>query len=148
SVTLMGTGSAPAVSLTPASLSFGNQLMGSSSPGQPITLTNTGTSLSITSITTTGDFGQTNNCGAVVSAGASCTITVTFTPTATGARSGSVSISDNASDSPQAVTLSGTGVAPGLSFSPTSVFLGATVLNSTSVKKTVTLTNSGTGMLN
>jgi hypothetical protein len=55
------------------------------------------------------DFAQTNNCGSVLAAAASCTINVTFTPTATGTRTGALWITDNAVGSPQAISLSGTG---------------------------------------
>jgi hypothetical protein len=59
--------------------------------------------------TCTGDFSQTNACGSSVSAGANCSISVKFAPTATGSRSASVSIADNASGSPHAIGLTGTG---------------------------------------
>ncbi len=122
SIALSGTGNAnaPAVSLSPTSVSFGNQTQGVSSPSQTITLTNSGTQpLSISSIGFTGtnasDFGQTNNCpsgSSTLAANASCTINVTFSPGATGSRSASLTLTDNASDSPQSVALSGTGMAP------------------------------------
>ena len=109
-VTLTGTGTEPAVSLSSSSLTFSAQIVTNSSSAQTITLTNTGNaSLTISSITASGDFSQTNTCGTTVSTGANCTISVTFKPTAAGTRTGSVSISDNASDSPQSVALSGTG---------------------------------------
>ncbi|MGO8948434.1 MAG: hypothetical protein ACLQUY_12400, partial [Ktedonobacterales bacterium] len=47
-----------------------------------------------------------------VAAGASCSLSVTFTPSANGTRSATVTITDNATGSPQSVTLSGTGVTP------------------------------------
>jgi hypothetical protein len=62
--------------------------------------------------TNPGDFAQTNICGSTVAMGANCTINATFTPTAAGSRNASVSISDNASGSPQTISLSGTGVLP------------------------------------
>jgi hypothetical protein len=79
-----------------------------------VTLTNIGNaSLSITSIglngTNSGDFAQTNTCGSSVLSGANCSISVTFAPTAAGARNATVSVADNASGSPQTVTLSGAG---------------------------------------
>jgi subtilase family serine protease len=103
-----------AVSLSPARLTFSSQNTGTTSPAQSVTLSDTGSaSLTISSITVggsnPGDFAQTNTCGSGVAAGGNCTINVTFKPTATGSRSASLSISDNASGSPQALTLSGTG---------------------------------------
>src|SRR5204863_8828803 len=110
-----GTSAATAVTLSPTSLSFGNQSVGAISAAQTVTITNTGTStLVINSITASGDFVQTNTCSAklnILNVNESCTASVSFQPTASGARSGSLSINDNASGSPQSVALSGTGVA-------------------------------------
>jgi hypothetical protein len=111
-VTLSGTGTY--VSLLPASLSFGNQKVRTTSSAETITLTNTNASaLSITSIkiggTNNGDFAQTNTCGTSVAAGASCIISVTFTPLEKGARSAAVNITDSGGGSPQSVPVSGTG---------------------------------------
>ena len=103
----------PVVNLSPTSLTFAGQNVGTTSPPQTVTLKNVGTgALSITSITTVGDFGQTNNCPATVAVNGSCTINVTFSPTATSSRSGSVKVNDNATDTPQTVSLQGTGNNP------------------------------------
>jgi len=60
-----------------------------------------------------GDFTQTNNCGARVNAGASCTFTVNFTPQATGNRTANMDIKDNGGGSPQGLRLSGIGTSAG-----------------------------------
>ena len=103
----------PIVSLSPTSLSFGNQVVGTTSPVRRITLANTGVGPLPFSITITGtnaaDFAQTNSCGTSVASGATCMINVTFKPTDTGSRRGTVVITDNATGSPHAVALSGTG---------------------------------------
>jgi len=148
-VGLSGTGTAPAASLSATSLSFGNQTIGTTSAAQTVTLTDTGTaSLTVTSIGVIGsnasDFAQTNTCGSSVAAGANCTLTVTFTPSAAGNRAASLSVSDNATGSPQLVSLSGTGAPPLLSVSPTSAAFGNVVPNSTASLPFV-LTNSGSG---
>src|SRR6266702_230632 len=119
-VALSGTGviAAPAVSLNPTSVSFGNQKVGIDSTAQTVTLTNSGTTpLSISSIALTGtnaaDFAQTNTCPAstnTLAAGSSCTISLTFTPGASGTRSANLTLTDNAADSPQVVALTGTGI--------------------------------------
>lgn len=101
----------PGVSLSPGAVDFGNIPIGTSAPAQNITLQNTGAAaLAINSISTTGDYSVANDCGAGLAPGASCTLNITFTPTATGARPGTAQISDNASNSPQSATLTGTGV--------------------------------------
>jgi hypothetical protein len=110
---------APTVSLSGTSLSFGTTYVGVAATAQTITLTNSGTAaLSVTSIAVSGansgDFAQTNTCGTSVDIGAKCTISVTFTPGSTGPRSASVTISDKASGSPQSIGLSGAGIAVSL----------------------------------
>jgi hypothetical protein len=148
-VSLTGTGTAPLVSLSPASLTFPAQAVGTSSSAQTVTLSNTGNvALSVTSITASGDFSQTNTCGASVAAGASCTLSVTFKPTAVGARTGAVTIADNASPATQTVSLTGTGVvAPFVSLSPASLTFSAQAVGATSSAQSVTLTNTGNATL-
>jgi len=148
-VALSGTGTAPASSFSPTSLTFASQSVGTTSAAQTVTLSNTGTAaLSITSLAITGanasDFAQTNTCGSSVAAASSCTIGVTFTPTATGSRAASLSITDNASGSPQTVALSGTAAVPaGVSLSPTSLSFGSQPVATTSGTQTITLSNGG-----
>src|SRR5207247_2503460 len=100
--------------LSPVSLSFSTQAIGTTSPVKTMTLTNVGTtSLTITSIAVTGTnvwyFAQTHTCGSSLAAGASCSISFKFKPTASGTRIAALSITDNAAGSPQKVSLSGTG---------------------------------------
>jgi len=136
---------APAVSLSATSLSFGNQLVGTTGALQTVTLSNTGSAaLTISSIATTGDFAETNTCGSSVAAGGSCTITVTFTPSAAGTLNGQLAITDNAPNSPQLVSLAGTGTTvPVVGFSSPSVTFGSQVGGSTSADQSVTITNNG-----
>ncbi len=142
---------APIVSLNPTSLSFGNQNVNTSSAPKAVTLTNTGTAaLSITSIALSGtnaaDFSQTNNCPNSLAANANCTINVAFSPGATGSKSASLTFTDNAGDSPESITLGGTGVVPtpGDSLSTTSLSFNNQDVGTTSPAQTVTLTNNGT----
>jgi len=111
-----GSGS-PAVSFSPTSLTFGNQLVSSTSAGLSVTLTNSGTAtLSLAAsaaVTATGNFAvlsTTCTNGLNLAAGTSCSITVTFTPLAAGTISGTISVADNATGSPQTVPLTGTGI--------------------------------------
>ena len=100
----------PVIGLTPSSLTFAAQKVGTSSAAQVVTLDNPGaTPLKVTSITISGDYSETNDCPAKLTAGKSCTINVTFSPTQTGARAGSLSIKDAALTSVQKITLTGSG---------------------------------------
>jgi hypothetical protein len=113
-VALTGTGISGASALTasPSSESFGNENVGSTSSSQSVTVTNPGTSaVSMSSIGVTGPFGESNNCGTSLAAGATCTVGVTFSPTAAGSASGTLSVNSSAPGSPLTVALSGTGVA-------------------------------------
>jgi hypothetical protein len=92
-------------------VSFGSIAQTMSSSAQAITLTNTGTAvLSISGIAASGDFSQTNTCGGTLAVNATCQVSIIFTPTAIGQRTGTLTMSDNATCSPQTVTLSGAGV--------------------------------------
>jgi hypothetical protein len=106
---LKGKGTQPVV-LSATALTFGNQTVGTLSTPKVVVLTNWQPApLNISAIAINGDFGQTNNCGASVPAGGTCTISVTFSPTTTGTRSGTFTVTDDATNSPQTVSLSGTG---------------------------------------
>jgi hypothetical protein len=153
SISLSGIGVAQSTAnLSPPSMTFASQALGTTSSAQAATLTNNGgTTLNITSIALTGanasDFAQTNNCGASVAAGTNCTIGVTFTPSVTGTEAASLSISDNSSGSPQTVSLSGTGTAAVASLSPTSLAFGSQSVGATSAAQTLTLSNTGNAAL-
>jgi hypothetical protein len=120
-----GGGSSGGTGLTasPSSASFGNENVGSTSAAQSVTVKNPGTSaVSMSSVGVTGPFGESNNCGTSLAAGASCTVSVTFAPTAAGAATGTLSVNSSAPGSPLTVALSGTGVT-----ATTDLALGAAV---------------------
>jgi len=135
-------GTSTTASVSPTSLAFGNQTVGTQSAAQSVTLSNTGSStLTISSITFTGadasDFAQTDTCGSTLAANTNCTISVTFTPAAAGARTATLNVTDNASNSPQTASLSGTGVAaPNFSLTattPASVTAGSNTTSTVTV---------------
>lgn len=73
----------PTADLSSASLNFGSWGQGVTSTTQTVTLTNNGAAaLNISGITASGDFSQTNSCGASLAVQASCSINVSFTATA------------------------------------------------------------------
>jgi hypothetical protein len=136
-------GGAATAALSPSSLTFGNQAVGTTSLPQSVTLSNNGTAaLTIGSIAASGDFAQTNSCGGSVAAGGRCSISVTFTPSAAGARGGSLGIADNATGSPHTVALAGTGVSasagtPAGTYAITVAGTAGTLARSASVSLTV-----------
>src|SRR5690348_1928269 len=143
---------APAAALSPQTLNFGNQVINHASNPQTVTLVNAGSApLGITSISASGQFSQTNDCGSVVSAGGgTCSIQVTFTPTQTGSVTDQITITDNAAGSPQAITVTGGGVtsAGTLSVSKSSLTFAAQTVGQTSPAQTVQLTNTGNTAIN
>lgn len=124
-------------SISTANVNFGSATVATASAAQGVVVLNTGTSaLSFGSITTTAEFAQTNNCGATLAAGASCTITLTFTPAATDARTGTLTINDGTGTA-KTVALKGTGVPPVL---PIPAVILTTTPSATSTGQAVTLT--------
>jgi hypothetical protein len=100
---------ATAIAYSPASLSFASQALGIASAAQTVTLTNSGAAtLNLGAVTVSGDFGQTNNCGTTLAAGASCSVAVTFTPTTTGGLIGRLGVASDGGNG-AGVALSGTG---------------------------------------
>jgi hypothetical protein len=133
-------------SLSKQKLVFPPQVLGTTSAAHAVTLTNLGNNpMAINSIAPTGDFNQTNNCGASVPAGGNCTINVTFSPSAKGVLSGGITIADSEIDSPQNIALSGTGTY--VKLAPTALGFAPRNVGTTSPVKTITLTNTGSTLL-
>ena len=141
----------PVASAAPTSLTFASQDEGTTSPPQPVTLSNTGPApLAIANIAASGDFAQANSCPSTLAAGGNCTINVTFSPTATGTRNGTLTVTDNSNlvpGSQQTVSLTGTAINPGGTTSPTSLAFGNQLIQTASAVRKVTLTSSGTTAL-
>jgi hypothetical protein len=149
-----GGGGTAAATVTPASVSFGDDVVGNKTDAQAVTLTNTGNApLIINTFHIDGadpaDFSQGADCPVSPSylpAGASCTIYVAFTPHSTGSKSATLQIGDNAPDSPQAVSLGGNGILAGaISLSPSSLAFGDQLVGTRSDAQAVTVTNTGAG---
>jgi hypothetical protein len=129
----------PNATLSSTLLDFGTQLVGTTSAGSALTLSNDGTAtLNITSIAASANFSETDNCGSSLPAGSSCTITVTFVPLADGKLAGTLSITDNAPGSPQTVALNG--VATIVKLVPDAMFFNCTGFCQS---QKATLTNTG-----
>ncbi len=145
-ISLSGNGTQTGLSISPGSLSFGNVTVGQST-SQPVTVTNTGNVnlvLSLATVTGPG-FGTTGlSLPATIAAGQNISFSVQFAPTVAGAANGTIVFTDNAPNSPQTLTLVGTGVAAGatLTVNPGSINFGNDAIGN-AADQTVTLTNSG-----
>ncbi len=151
-------GSAPAVSLSAASLNLGSEPVGTTSPAQSVTVTNSGNAnltFAAGAVTISGtnqaDFKvSADSCsGQTVTAGNTCSVSVTFTPSVASSESATLNFADNAANSPQTVSLSGTGTTPEptAAVAPTSLTFGSQAQGTTSAAQTVTLSNSGNASL-
>jgi hypothetical protein len=104
----------PTAIVSPDSLSFPDQLVGTVSETQTVKLTNNGnlSALPVSGIAFSGaqaaDFSETNNCLPSVPGHSSCEINVIFKPSAAGTRSATMTITDNGG-AMQNVSVSGTG---------------------------------------
>jgi hypothetical protein len=89
-----------------------------------------------------------NSCsGATLLGGAACTVQVGFAPANVGSFTATLSFSDDASNSPQTLAISGTGVYPAVSLSASSLAFGNQVVGTRSANQSVVVTNSGSGTL-
>jgi uncharacterized repeat protein (TIGR03803 family) len=111
----------PAASLSSSSLTFASQLVGTTSEAQSVTVTSIGganLTFAASAVTITGtnaaDFSiSSDGCsGETVAPKSTCAVGVAFTPSIAGSESATLNFADNASNRPQTVSLSGTGVAP------------------------------------
>jgi Big-like domain-containing protein/centrosomal CEP192-like protein len=134
--------------VVPTAVNFGPVLVGQTSPQQRVTLKNTGTSeLTVSSISISGNFALPGNqCAAGVKPGTHCNVYVTYTPHALETDTGTLTFVDNASNTPQTVSLTGTGA--------TTVLTKTTVTTSSKsiyagqqVTFTATVTSLGGGVI-
>jgi hypothetical protein len=155
-ITLTGTGTAGAggtISIAPTTLTFGSQAVGTTSATQTVTVSNIGgTAVTFTSIATSGDFAGAAlaQCPSLAVEATPCAFQIAFKPTATGTRTGAITFTDNATGSPQTVTLTGTGT-PGtatLTVTPSSLAFGSQALTTTSAPLSVTVMNTSSGAVN
>lgn len=153
--------------ISPTSLSFGNQAENTTSTAQTVTLTNTGsTTLVITGIAAlaaSGNFDCTTasgsgnfpcsipasgGCGSTLAASSSCTIAVSFAPTTLGPLTSTLTIAGNMAAN-LTMPLSGTGIAPPtFTVTPASLPFADTPVGSTSAALSVSVGNTGSSAIN
>jgi hypothetical protein len=134
----------PVAVLHPAKMTFPTLLLGSTSTAQTATLYSSGiASLNLKMSLSPSDYAPTSNtCGATLVSGTSCSVGIDFSPKDINNRGGALSFADNATNSPQKVSLSGVGSEVGVSPSP--VAFGS-VTHGTSKQQVVTVTNHSGG---
>ena len=157
-VTLSGTGIAPELTVSPPSLNFGVQTVGTQSAQQTVTLTSSGTSqvtitnISVLSITGVGsDYSLTSTCvsagGGTLQPGQQCTIEVQLTPSGTGTRAAELVIAHDAGGL-LVVPMTGSGIpgVPAMHASAAGLGFGDVLVGS-SGSLVLTLSNVGNAQL-
>jgi hypothetical protein len=107
-IPLSGTGTP--VTLSPVSVNFGDQKVGTSSPAVTVTMSNLGSvAVPISSIAISGgnNFAEINNCGGSLAARSTCAIQVAFTPKGLGVQSEQLNVKFGGME--ESVSLSGNG---------------------------------------
>ena len=143
---------APKLSVSPTTLTFANQNVGTTSAAQTVTISNTGNAaLTVNTISNSNatDFALTAPATPFnIAAGASQTFTVAFKPGSTGAKSATIGITSNGGNG--SVGASGTGTTPPvpvMGVSPTTLTFGNQNIGTTSAAQTVTISNTGNAPL-
>lgn len=158
SVPLSGNGTNPVVlSISPSSLVFDPQIVGTLSPAQALTVRNVG-AVPINPIAAvigganSGDFAiAASSCSGTLAINATCTIDITYSPLAAGMRSATVTLSASDSADPrystsQVVSITGSAQQATVSLNSLALDFGQT-LNNQRTSRSLTLTNTGTSAL-
>ena len=116
-VSLSGTGTAPAVEISGGTLEFAAEQIGTPSVQRVVTLTNSGTAPASISVnrpagSNPDDFVVDDECPKNLPPGTSCVVKVSFRPAAAGARRARLTIIHDAPGSPAVVELTGRGTLP------------------------------------
>jgi hypothetical protein len=137
-----------------STVTFGDQRVGTRSPTQSLTLTNTGgDSVTINSVTTTGagraDF-RVSPVASSITPGAIATLSIAFQPAHSGFRTAALEIiysNQWCSKVKILVSLVGTGVVPNISLDPNPVDVGASPKGTPTKPTALTLSNDGRAAL-
>ncbi|MGI9019760.1 MAG: choice-of-anchor D domain-containing protein [Solirubrobacterales bacterium] len=145
------------IDVSPSSVAFGNQQVGTTSGAQTVTIQNTGTGPLQISTPTVGNAAfsiSTDNCGPTyprtIAPSGSCTLQLTFSPQNGSTVNSSLTISsDDPDESTKLVALSGTGIdPPNIAFDPESLDFGSQPVGVQSEALALELSNTGGSNLN
>ena len=137
------------MTVSPTTLIFSGQPLQTVSSPKTVTVTNTGTtSLTVSNISISGDFLETDNCGNAIAANGTCQISVTFDPSASGTRTGTLTVAGNITGGQETVSLSGTGTTQtAIVLLPNSVNFGDQQVATVSAAQQVTISNTSTATI-
>ena len=141
-------GKASCTVLQPGTATFAAQEVGVPSPAATVTLRNAGDHpLLIASTEIIGPdramFSATTNCSNLTP-GATCAFAVTFTPSSNGQKAATLLLRSDAGSGPDSVTLTGTGISPAMSVTPTTLDLGRVRVGQRATARELRVANTGT----
>jgi hypothetical protein len=142
---------APTYLLSPSatSLTFPSTLVGSAY-SQPVSLTNTGTgNVSVSQVSYTGSgFSVSGFSGTItLTPGQALSLSATFSPAVVGSASGTLTVVSSATNSTANIALTGTGIQPQITVTPSSASFGSVTVGSNN-SQTFKISNPGTAALN
>lgn len=145
-IPLLTAGTQPTTAtLTPPSLAFASQKQNTSSNPQTIAIKNNGNfTLTITSISVSQNFSESDNCVQSLAPGQACNVQVSFAPQQTGAIQGALTVYGNLPGGQITASLSGTGLAAGnVQLLPGSLNFGNAVIGTNTSAQNITISNTG-----
>jgi hypothetical protein len=154
-VALSGTGTAPRLVISPNPVPAFSTIVGLTT-STTVTLTNTGDAvMNLFQLVLVNSSGaafskSATTCASTLAPGASCTVTIAFAPTSPTNYSAHLDITGNfIGPTTVSIPLNGTGLTPppAVQLNPTSLSFGSQNLGTSSVPRTVTLTNTGGSVL-
>jgi hypothetical protein len=150
SIGFEGSGSSTAIAASTPSIEFGNQFVGTAPLGRIVNFTNTTPyPTSLTGISVSAGYMQTNTCTGVLAPQSACRVSVSFLPTATQDVPGTLTVANDSLGGPQVINLHATGITPG-ALALTPIFLNVTGFlgNPTPAGTPITATNNSQTMIN
>jgi hypothetical protein len=146
-IALSGTGAGALVTFDPNNLDFGEHPLGWIER-RDVMVRNTGNAvLTVTGLSTVGDFLNAPGCTGGVAPGSYCTVRLAFRPTGSGVRNGELVVTSNALGTPHHLQLTGIGLVPAIEVSTDGLEFGPQPVGTASVAQTVTVTSTGTAPL-
>jgi hypothetical protein len=137
---------APAITLSPTSLSFATEAVATASAAQSIQVTNSGNApLTVTQVIAPANFAETDTCvGTAIAVGATCAVQIEFVPTQTGTLNGTLTIYGNVAGGQATASLSGVGAPPPtIVLNPIALSFTSTNVGSDSAALSITISNTG-----
>ncbi len=136
-------------SLSPQSLGYAPQAVGTESAAQAVVVTNVGSApVGIGAVAASGEFSPSHDCGRFLDPGQSCAVRVTFRPERAGPQAGELRLLASDSAQPHLVALQGIALAPAqAALTPEQLVFGPQSVGAAGPSRTLSLSNAGAAPL-